>query len=549
VLYIAEVTRQSKAFITGKNQITLKLLACQRSDQSWSAVSGDDALTFDDPNASFGGGALLLVNLSNNRQIQGRPELAGAKIASLLQNLSRQVEKSRGQEEEIEQWKQSLTFQAQELNRREMELEAGRDQLEHQEQELTRLEQECAELERRRDELGGAATGGNGGALDEAQAAQLRSVVDRLAAASGSVTGPLQDAIATVERQQQSLAQRQERLAQQRATAEQKSTEVGQCQARASALQQELADARASLDEARAQARSRDRVLEAKQDKLKLLSRHLEVHGDLRDAIAYVATTSDLVKLTQVVDLDALRQLPMAELETRVATLQQDLEKVLPFVNDQEEELGVQRTCIEELQAQLEAAGENERPSLALELEEERDRYRFLEETLVGQRRTLKVRQNILEQHRQILGERQGTPLSAEDGERIDLGPVLQQIEEHRTHLEEELQRVDGELREFRASSQQLTDRVQEYERLCAAKREELQRTDTALQQARATASDLWGQVNASESLLQQQQSALQSVRQSLDDLAAQSNLDDQQAAIAQAQAVIGNLAAARTAN
>jgi len=85
----------------------------------------------------FGEGALVTVNLGPNRQIQGNLELAGEKVANLLQTFSRQVEKTKGQEQEIEQWKQSLSYQAQELNRRQEALEEAEQQLAEKEEELT----------------------------------------------------------------------------------------------------------------------------------------------------------------------------------------------------------------------------------------------------------------------------------------------------------------------------------------------------------------------------------------------------------------------------
>ncbi|NEP50267.1 MAG: hypothetical protein F6K65_16200, partial [Moorea sp. SIO3C2] len=100
----------------GRAQAELKLLAFQRTDQSWNKVSGEEVLPTEQAN-NFGDGALVIVNLSGNRQIQGTIEAAGGRLVNLLQNFSRLLEKSKNQEEEIEQWKQSLTYQSQELNR------------------------------------------------------------------------------------------------------------------------------------------------------------------------------------------------------------------------------------------------------------------------------------------------------------------------------------------------------------------------------------------------------------------------------------------------
>ena len=53
---------------------------------------------------------LVMVELTNNRQIQRHYE-AGRSLVNILQTFSNLSKKSKTQEEEIEQWKQSLTFQ------------------------------------------------------------------------------------------------------------------------------------------------------------------------------------------------------------------------------------------------------------------------------------------------------------------------------------------------------------------------------------------------------------------------------------------------------
>ncbi|MFP4254305.1 MAG: pilus motility taxis protein HmpF, partial [Halothece sp.] len=141
MLYIAEVKKQSKLFMGGIRTV-LHLLACQQNDNRWSTLPGEETVTTDDVPQQFGEGALVTVNLGANRQVQGKVELAGEKVANWLQSFSRQVEKNKGQQEEIEQWKQSLSYQADELNRRQEELEQTEEQLAEKEEELSQLEQE-----------------------------------------------------------------------------------------------------------------------------------------------------------------------------------------------------------------------------------------------------------------------------------------------------------------------------------------------------------------------------------------------------------------------
>ncbi|MFM7711616.1 MAG: hypothetical protein ACKO7A_02380, partial [Microcystis sp.] len=124
-------------------------------------IPGDDILTYDETNA-IGEGALLLVNLSNNRQLQGNPELAGAEMVRQLQKISRLMERGKEDQERIEQWKQSLTYQSEILNRQKMEMEARIEQIEqieaefqyldHQRQELETLKQQLKEQQRNLEE-------------------------------------------------------------------------------------------------------------------------------------------------------------------------------------------------------------------------------------------------------------------------------------------------------------------------------------------------------------------------------------------------------------
>ncbi len=151
MLYLAEVKKQTRGFIGGY-KTELKLLACQHKDQTWSAIPGEDILTYDETN-SLGEGALLLVNLSNNRQLQGNPELAGAEMVRQLQKISRLMERSKKDQEKIEQWKQSLTYQSEILNRQKMEMETRIEQIEQIEAELEYLERKRQELETLKQQL------------------------------------------------------------------------------------------------------------------------------------------------------------------------------------------------------------------------------------------------------------------------------------------------------------------------------------------------------------------------------------------------------------
>ncbi|MEL6911593.1 MAG: pilus motility taxis protein HmpF, partial [Cyanobacteria bacterium J06598_4] len=143
MLYLAEIQKQSKGFMSGV-ETRLKLVACQRNDQSWGVV-GNESITIDEA-SDFGDGALVVVNLGANRQIQGKMELASPKIVTILKNFSRLLEKNQEQEQEIDQWKESLAIQSEELSRRQIEMEARLEQVEQMEEEFKQFEQQKAEI-------------------------------------------------------------------------------------------------------------------------------------------------------------------------------------------------------------------------------------------------------------------------------------------------------------------------------------------------------------------------------------------------------------------
>ncbi|NET10152.1 MAG: hypothetical protein F6K16_36730, partial [Symploca sp. SIO2B6] len=142
MLYLAEVQKKTRAF--GGSKAEFKLLACQRAENSWSAV-GEEVIPAPD-DSQYNSGALVLVDLSGSRSVQ-RVLDAGKQLVVILQNFSRLQDKFKSQEEEIEQWKQSLTYQSQELNRREMEMEARQEELQDAEAALEKLEAQKQEVE------------------------------------------------------------------------------------------------------------------------------------------------------------------------------------------------------------------------------------------------------------------------------------------------------------------------------------------------------------------------------------------------------------------
>ncbi|MFS8119381.1 MAG: pilus motility taxis protein HmpF, partial [Microcoleus sp.] len=220
----------------------------------------------------------------------------------------------------------------------------------------------------------------------------------------------------------------------------------------------------------------------------------------------------------QVVDVSALEKMPVEDLQGLVQHLQQDLEKVFRFVNDQEEELTLQRETIEELQAKIQAASEYDRMSLENEMADELEGYQMLNETLVGQRLRLQEREDVLKQHQTVLWSRLGTANAPKpEGGNIDLGPIVLQLNTQRQQQGEELQRLENEIQQVRDSVSQIEANVNRQNGESEAKRYELKQLEQNLFTQKGAVAELWGRVNVYQEMLQPVQDNLKGLRQKLE--------------------------------
>jgi chromosome segregation ATPase len=548
VLYLAEV--QKKTGFIGSGKPEFKLLACQRSEHSWSAVAGDESLTAPD-DASYNAGALVMVEVSGNRQVQRHYE-AGRTLTSILQNFSNLSKKSKTQEEEIEQWKQSLTFQSQELNRRELELEtrqeqveqaeADLEQLDSQRQELEQLrqtlEQQQEDLKRKNQDLEGAWAHLNGetrlleeqrtevsttAGLDSEQVANLQGALSRLTEAVMPVEAlraPLTHATDGLNYHQGLLGDYRQSLENQRQGLEQRQQEIDQ---QASELQQRWIDWRQSeavLTAKREDLKLKQQTAKLQQDQLQALSTTLQSQGNLHQKIYDLLNTTDKVRLSKKVDVASLEALELDQLQTLVSNLEKDLGKMSRFVSDQEDELTLEQQALDEINARIEQANEFDRLQLGTELAEEEDRYQMLNETLVGQRRNLIEREEVLAQHQAVLRRRQGiaaeeTPVSA-----VDLEPLLNTIDSQRQQTTDTIQAVETEIKQNQESISQLKQTIAAGETALATQRAEVEAFESGLHQQQRDLAGLLGKLAVCEELLNPAQESGNGLRQSLDDLA-----------------------------
>ncbi|MBW4682916.1 MAG: coiled-coil domain-containing protein 22 [Microcoleus vaginatus WJT46-NPBG5] len=132
MLYLAQVQR--KGFL-GKAGI--RLLARQKSEDTWALVPGEDIIFLTEPSA-LTDGFLVLIELSPTRQIVKIQEAVPWILDLVQQYLSKGFSPAFLQQEaeRVEHWRQSLTLQSQDLARRTIELEARREQIQELEEQL-----------------------------------------------------------------------------------------------------------------------------------------------------------------------------------------------------------------------------------------------------------------------------------------------------------------------------------------------------------------------------------------------------------------------------
>lgn len=573
MLYLAEVI-QKKGGIIGGGKSELKLLACQRGEQNWSAIAGEETIQAEEV-SRFSPGTLLLVDLTNTKQVQ-RIQEAGRPLVNILQNFSRLQEKFKTQEEEIEQWKQSLTYQSQELNRREMEMEARREQLQQMETEFEQMEeqrqefestreqviQQQEELNRQRQELEGAWEQLRGqqqrleerqaelmgaSVLDEEKAQALYQLLDRLAE-SGSVETlqePIHYAHELLNQQQEILTHHWQTLEQQQQAAQQMQEEVDrQCHSLEEQWQAWY-QAQTALEQATIEMKAQESALQTKQEYAQMLSLQIQYYDELHQQLYRASEGMDGVDMVQV-DLEALEKMPIEELQSIVRDLQRDFDQSSQFVHGQEEELELKEKEIENLKAKMAQVSEFDRLSLEAEMSEEQDAYQFLNETLVGQRRSLKEKEGILRQHKSVMYRRQGKS-DPDNQSGLNLGAIFTQIETQRHQQLEELQKVESQLEQIRNAIQQTQEMVNARSSEQDAKRNELKHLEETLKSQRASAAEIAGKVALYQEFLQPLQDSITAMRQQVEGISqaiaqGQESQNGQRQAIDEMRQIITNL-------
>ncbi|MGB3208769.1 MAG: pilus motility taxis protein HmpF [Crinalium sp.] len=555
MLYLAEVQKKT-SFISG-TKTELKLLAGQRTDQSWTAVPGEEVIPAPDEANSYSAGVLVLADLGTNRQIQRPLTEASRQLVNILQNFSRQLEKSKKEEEEIEQWKQSLTYQSQELNRRQIEMERRLEQLQEVEEEFERLERERQEinnsrsesnnlkqeLERNRQQLDAAwqqlqiqqqrlderrAEVEQSAGLDAQQVSLIQELINRIASAiapTDALREQLHLAFELVNNQQAVLNYNWQQLQEQTAAAQQMQAEVDHAQQDVQNRSSELQQGQASLEETRTNLQLQQQALDVKQASANLLRIQLQNQEEIYQKIHRLTAGQDENKVSQKIDVEALEKIPLGELEAIVQNLQNEIHKFARFVNDQEEELNEKRQTIAQLQSQIASSTEHDRIALESELASEQDGYQLLDKTLKPQRSSLAEREDIFQQHIRVLQIRQGiNVVNPSDNQKIDLEPILTQLAAQRQQLEEQLQQLENQIAQITTNIEQAQGIVADSTSKQEARKNELQALQQNLQNQLVTVAELRGKVNLYQETLPHTQDHLNWIRQKLEAIESQLN-------------------------
>ncbi|WP_413200049.1 pilus motility taxis protein HmpF [Nostoc piscinale] len=545
MLYLAEVQKQKGGLLSGGSKTELKLLACQRTDQNWSTVS-EEVITAEEA-SKLNDGALVLVELNPNRQVQ-RIQEAGRPLVNILQNFSRQLEKFKLKEDEIDQWKQSLTFQAQEMNRREMEMEARLEQLQQLEDDCQRLDEQKqevdssreeieklqAEIERNRQELEGAwehlrgeqrrleerqAEFKQGNVLDEEQSRVMSDLLNRLSsrfAPTETVREHLHLAFELIEQQQATLNPHWEKLEQQQTLANQQQEEVERLAQTVSDRQNEWQQAHNSLEQQTAQLKVNLASITSKQEYARLVKEQLQSQEDLYQKINSLSASSGDISGNKI-DIEALEKMPLDELQKIVQDLAKKLEIDSSFVQEQEQELQYKQADITELENKLTQASDQDHINLEMELADEKDHYQMLNKTLEGQRRSLLQRDKALKQHQNVLLRRQGQPVpNVEEENTIDFAPILLQIDGQRQQQSQVLQQLEQEIEQMRSAIELDQGMIDNQNHDLSQKQQEIKNLEANLQSLRTAVAESWARVNLYQEALRPIQDSLDGLRQKL---------------------------------
>ena len=515
MLYLTEVRNQTRGLIGGY-RTELKLLACQGNDQMWSPISGEEVVISDNFNEQITKGTLFIVNLGAKNEIKGTPELAGNRLLNVLKQFSRVLEKSKNQEGEIEQWRVSLKIQAEELANRQGELDTQQDQLLAKEVELANLQEERDKLHEAWKQLQEDQrklqenVSFEGEQLDKMNSLLTRfsdSIVD-----SNSFQEHHRQVIDALNNQQEILDHYWQQLERDKNQVQQQQEQVDHQSATLKKGRQRLNSTWESLQQSKIDLQIKQNIITSKEELIGRINLYLEGIKNLKGEVNSLTEDSTNSDSESKVDLNALENMPLGDLEGSVDKLQQETVKTVNFVNMQEEELTLQGDLVREIEEKLAQANEIDKLSLETELADAQEAMKLLDKTLVGQRRILRRQQQILNQHLKILNRRKGI-FDLEACDTIDIQPVLKSLERQENNLEEQKQKLDSEIHLLRESLPQTQQIVEELNKTCHDQEGKLRQHEENWRQSELVLAQLQFKVHLLEESIHAFQEHLDNIR------------------------------------
>jgi chromosome segregation ATPase len=565
VLYLAEVQKPKSGFnISGRTKAELKLLACQRSEQTWSAIPGEELVAAPDEANNLSPGVLVLVDMNANRQIQSQLREAGKHLVGILQNLSRQIEKYKKEADEIESWRQSLSLQSQQLQLRQEEIYGREEDLESTRSELDRLTQEAQALESTleqhelsRQELAArwenlqqkeqllAQQQSMGGSVSEQQITEIRAVLHQLGSSSNSLNPQqLETTVSAIEVQQDLLDRHQAQLQQQQQRVLETNTELDRQQQEIEQRKHQLQELQTSLEETQTAWEVQQHTLSMQQEYIQRLTVRLQAEQDNYQKI-YLMSKGGGIDLgdEQKLDLNLLESMPIAELQATVTSLQTEVDRSVHFVHLEEEELQEKQVVIDELQAAILVANDFNKLKLEAELADEQDGYNMLDHTLDGQRQTMRERQTFLQIHNRVLRQRQGHPPEDADKSQIEWEAVLRLLDSQRQQQQAEISQMETDIQNLRGTIEQTKSKIEQQVEAYLRESKQVQELESQHQTTKQTSTELVAKIDLYQEMIQPLQDHINTFKQQLGGLAdsAQYQPENQQA-MEQIESLLNNL-------
>jgi hypothetical protein len=554
VLYLAEIQKPKSGFnISGRSKTELKLLACQRTEQNWSAIPGEELVAAPDEANNYNPGVLVLVDMNANRQIQSQLRDAGKQLVGILQNLSRQIEKYKKEADEIESWRQSLSLQTQQLQLRQEEIYGREEDLEQTRAELDRLTQEAQALEstleqheqsrqelatqweqlRAKEQRLDRQQQSMGTSLSESQVDEIRAAVQQLSGTARAIDPQQLAATATaLEAQQELLSQHWHQLSYQQQQVTETQAELDRQQQEIDRSKQQLQELQTALEETQTAWEVQQHTLSMQQDYVQRLTARLNLEQENYQKI-YLMSKGASAEVGDVhIDLEQLEAMPIAQLQTTVENLQTEVERSVHFVHLEEEELQEKQVAIDELQQAILVANEFDKLKLEADLADERDGYNMLDHTLDGQRQTMRERQAFLQIHTRVLRQRQGHPSEASERAQVEWASVLKLLDEQRQQQQTEVTQMETEIENLRQTIAQTKSKIEQQVEAYLQESKQVQALEQQHLLTKQLSTELVAKVGLYQQIVQPLQDGIDTFKQQLAGLAdtAEDQPENQQA-------------------